>query len=189
LNENYKADNGASVSANMQSKGGLVESVKATHMWHVECIAPDGSLKWETEYKNLVTDEGLDLILTEYWKGSGYTAAHYVALTDGTPTVAAGDTMASHAGWVEVTAYSEGTREILTLGTVSGESVNNSASKASFAINANSTTIGGAVITTNSTKGGSTGTLVAGGAFSVGDKSADSGDTLNVTVTLSMTSS
>lgn len=189
MNNNHIADNGLNASANMTAGGGVAASASTYNIWHIECIAPDGSLKWEDSYKNLVTDEGLDLILTEYWKGSGYNAAHYVGLTDGTPTVAAGDTMASHAGWVEVTAYSEGTRETLTLGTVSGESVNNSASKASFSISANSTTIGGAFLSTNSTKGGSTGTCVAGGAFSVGDKSADSGDTLNVTITLSMTSS
>ncbi|GAG46997.1 unnamed protein product, partial [marine sediment metagenome] len=35
-------------------------------------------------------------------------------LTDGTPTPAAGDTMASHGGWTEVVAYDEGVRQTLT---------------------------------------------------------------------------
>ena len=109
-------------------------------------------------------------------------------LTDGTPTIAAGDTMASHVGWAEVVAYSEGTRPALTLGTVASQSVDNSASKASFSINANSTTIGGAAVTTNGTKSGTTGTLYGAAAFTGGDKSTDSGDSLNVTITLTAAS-
>jgi len=92
--------------------------------------------------------------------------------------------MASHAGWAEVVAYDEATREVLTLGSVATQSVDNSASKASYAINADTTTVGGAFITTNSTKSGSTGTLYGVGAFTGGDKAVDDGDTLNVTVTL-----
>lgn len=159
------------------------ELITLENHYHVECIGPDGKVKWTTEFDNLVTNVGLDDNLDKYLKGSAYTAAFYVGLTDGTPTVAAGDTMSSHAGWVEVTAYDEATREALTLGTVSSQSVDNSASKASFSINTNSTTIGGAFIVTNNTKGGTTGTLYGVGAFTGGDKSADSGDTLNVTVT------
>ena len=148
----------------------------------VECIGPDGKLKWTDEFDNLVTNEGLNDNLDKYLKGSTYTAAFYVGLTDGTPTVNAADTMSSHAGWTEVTDYSESTREALVLGTVASQSVDNSASKASYSINATAT-VGGAFITTVSTKGGTTGVLYGVGAFSGGDKSVDNGDTLNVTVT------
>ena len=150
--------------------------------YHVECIGPDGKVKWTDEFDNLVTTVGLNDNLTQYLKGSAYTAAFYVGLTDGTPTPAAGDTMSSHAGWTEVTDYSEGTREALTLGTAAAGSIDNSASKASYSINGTAT-VGGAFVTTNSTKGGSTGTLYGVGAFTGGDKSVTSGDTLNVTVT------
>jgi hypothetical protein len=61
--------------------------------------------------------------------------------------------------------------------------VDNSASKAQFSINATAT-IGGAFIVTNSTKGGTTGILYGGGAFTEGNRSVVNGDTLNVTVTL-----
>jgi len=152
------------------------------HTYHVRCYDKDGNLKWEDVIENLVVNEGLDDILDKYYKGSSYTAAHYVGLTDGTPTFAAGDTMASHSGWAEVTAYSETVRQTFSPGTVSGQSVDNSASKAVFSINATAT-IGGAFLTTNNTKGGTTGTLVGGGAFSGGDKALTSGDTLEVTVT------
>lgn len=147
-----------------------------------------GVLKWADENHNTVVNVGLDDVLDKYFKGSAYTAAFYVGLTDGTPTIAAGDTMASHAGWAEVTAYDEAARQTLTLGSVSSQSVDNSASKATFTISTNSTTVGGAFATTNSTKGGSTGTLYGGAALSAGDKSLDDGDTLQVTVTLTAAS-
>ncbi len=74
-------------------------------------------------------------------------------------------------------------------GAVASQSVDNSGSKASYSINANSTTIGGAFISTDDTKSGTTGILYGGGAFTAGDKSLDDGDTLNVTVTASASAS
>ena len=174
----------ASASVNAE----VTHGVTLRHHFHVECFGPDGKLKWEDHFDNLVVDEGLDDYLDKYYKGSTYTASHFVGLTDGTPTVAAGDTMGSHAGWVEKTDYSEGVRQTYTLGTVSGESVDNSASKAVFSING-SVTVGGAFVTTNNTKGGSTGTLVGANAFTGGDRTLANNDTLNVTVTASLTSS
>jgi len=151
--------------------------------WRVEARDAQGRLKWIDEFDNLVVNVGLDDSLTQHLKGSAYTAAWYIGLTDGTPTVAAADTMASHAGWVEVTAYDEAVRQTATFGTVSGQSVNNSASPAVFTISTNGTVIGGAFLVTNSTKGGTTGTLYGAGAFSAGDKTLDDNDTLTVTVT------
>jgi hypothetical protein len=55
-----------------------------------------------------------------------------------------------------------------------------------FNINATST-VGGAFLTSNSTKSGTTGTLFSAADFqSPGDRSVASGDTLNVTYTLSL---
>lgn len=161
--------------------------IQLENIYEIECVGPDGKVKWVETIHNLVTTEGLTDNLDKYLKGSGYTAAFYVGLTSGTPSVAAGDTMASHGGWTEVVAYTEGTRPALTLGTVAAGSVNNSANKASYSVNANGTTIGGAFIATNSTKSGTTGVLYGVGAFTGGNKSADSGDTLNVTVTCTAT--
>lgn len=164
-------------------------NTKFGDLFWVECFDRDGNLKWTDTIKNLVVNVGLDDALDKYFKGSTYTAAHYVGLTDGTPTVAAADTMASHAGWVEVVAYDEAVRQTLTLGAVSGQSVDNSASKAVFTISANATTIGGAFLCTDNTRGGSTGTLYGGGAFTAGDKVLDDNDVLNVTVTASAAAS
>lgn len=154
----------------------------------IECFGADGKLKWREAFDNLVVNEGLNDSLDKHFKGSSYTAAWYVGLTAGSPTFAAGDTMSSHAGWTESTIYSESVRQTLTLGTVASQSVSNSASKAAFSING-SGTVGGAFVVTNSTKSGTTGTLYGGGAFSGGNRSVASGDTLNVTITLSASAS
>lgn len=178
------ADFGAKGKANIS--GGVEEQLTNSfrHHFKCECYDKDGNLKWVEEGQNIIVDTGLDEILDKFWKGSAYTAAFYIGLTDGTPTVAAGDTMASHAGWAEVTAYSEANRQDLTLGSVSSQSVDNSASQAAFSIDTNSTTVGGFFITTDNTKGGTSGILIGAVAFTGGDKAVDDGDTLNVTATL-----
>lgn len=184
----YKKNIGADFSADVERGAGEVMGVSFRNTWKFEAFDKDGNLKWVEEVKNLVVNVGLDDVLDKFYKGSSYTAAHYVGLADGTPTVAAADTMSSHAGWAEVTGYSESVRQTLTLGSVSSQSVDNSASKASFSINA-TVTVGGGFLTTDNTKSGTTGTLIGAAAFSGGDKSLTSGDTLNVTVTLTASSS
>lgn len=161
----------------------MKEQIEFHNTYKIECHTPEGDLRWVEEVHNIVVNTGLDDVLTRYFKGSAYTAAHYVGITAGSPTFAAGNTMASHAGWTENTGYAESTRPALTLGTVSGQSVNNSSNKAVFTLNADAT-VGGAFITTNNTKGGTTGTLYGGAAFSSGNRSALDGDTISVTVTL-----
>lgn len=154
------------------------------HVWTFEAYDPEGELKWAEVIRNDITHEGLNDILDRYWKGAGYTAAHYVGLTDGTPTVAAADTMSAHPGWAEITAYNETARSDLTLGAVSGQALDNSAAKAVFTITANGTVMGGAFLATDGVKGGNAGKLVAIAPFTGGDKILDANDLLNVTVTL-----
>jgi hypothetical protein len=155
-------------------------SFLTTRTYRIECFARDGNLKWVEEIENLTTNVGLNDILTQYWKGSSYTASFFVGLK-GAGTIAAADTMASHAGWTDIAGYSNGTRPALTLGTVASQSVDNSASKAVFNINATNT-IAGAFVTTNSTVSGTTGTLVGAADFS-SSRAVISGDTLNVQIT------
>lgn len=142
----------------------------------------DGKLLWVEEFDNLVVDVGLNDSLDKHLKGSAYTAAWYVGVVGATPTFAAGDTMSGgHAGWTEQTTYDEANRPALTLGTVSGKSVDNSASKAVFTISG-TVTLGGAFIVTTNNKGGTTGILYGGGAFSQNRSLVDN-DVLNVTIT------
>lgn len=152
------------------------------HFYLFECYDKHGKLKWREIVRNLVTTEGGNDILTQYYKGSAYTAAHYLGLTGGSPTFALADTLASHAGWTEATPYS-GNRPTLTgnWGTAASKSLATSAA-ISIAITATATVGGGFIATAAS---GTAGTLVGGGAFSA-DRSVASGDTLNVTPTASV---
>jgi hypothetical protein len=104
-------------------------------------------------------------------------------------TPAAGDTMASHAGWTEVTTYSNATRvaaTFVTATTANPSVVTNAASPATFNING-TTTVGGAFLTSGSAKGGTTGTLFSAADFSApGDRSVVSGDIISVTYTFSL---
>jgi len=141
----------------------------------------DGKLLWTEEFDNLVVDEGLDDSLDKHLLGSGYTAAWYVGLADASPSFAAGDDMSSHVGWVELTDYDEADRQTLTLGAVSGQSVDNSGSVAVFTID-NTATFGGAFVVSDDTKGGSSGILYGGGVFTQ-DRALIDNDVLNVTIT------
>lgn len=155
----------------------------------VQCHDPRGKLKWEDEIWNLVVTAGRNHLLDVTFKGGTPITSWFVGITTASPTFAAGDTMSSHAGWTEEQDYSEANRQALTLGTIASGSVDNSASKAVFSINAASQSIGGLFIVSNNTKGGTTGTLYGGGAFTGGNKAADSGDSLSVQATLAVTSS
>jgi hypothetical protein len=171
-----------SAAANVARAGDLdVGGLGMASIYHVECIGADGQVKWIEEVHNTVVNTGLNDVLSQYFKGSTYTAAFYVGLKD-TGTIAAADTMASHGGWTEDATYSNATRPALTLGSVASQSVDNSASKAVFTING-TTTIYGAFVTTNSTKSGTTGTLYGAADFGTA-RAVLAGDTLNVTITL-----
>ena len=167
------------------------ESATAKGVYTIQCHDKDGNLKWEAEAPNLVVNVGLQDMNSKYFTGSSYTAAWYLGLygAGASNSPSASDTMSSHAGWTEVTAYTQSTRPACTFGTptTANPSVaTNSASPATFSINA-TTTVGGAFLTSNSTKGGTTGTLYSAADFSSpGDRSVVSGDTLTVTYTLSL---
>ena len=170
---------------------GASEGAKATGKYTVECYDKDGNLKWVAETPNLVVNVGL-----QYMAGSALTSTSqittwylglYGAAASNNP--AAGDTMSSHIGWTEVTDYSEANRPTATFAAATNANpsvVTNTASKAVFTING-TTTVGGAFLTSNNTKGGSTGTLFSAADFQApGDRSVVSGDILNVTYTFSL---
>lgn len=172
--------------------GAAGEGVGAKGFYTVKCHDANGNLKWEEAIPNLVVNVGLQDMNTKYFSGSSYTAAWYLGLygSGSTNNPAASDTMGSHAGWTEVTAYSQSTRPACTFGTASTANpsvIDNSGSPAVFSING-TTTVGGAFLTSNNTKGGATGTLFSAADFSSpGDRSVVSGDTLTVTYSFSLT--
>lgn len=142
---------------------------------------------------NTVFEAARNDVLEVYFRNGTQDTTWFVGLTAGTPTFGDTDTLASHTaeptGWGEFTTFSEGARQALTLAAASSSSTNNTGNEAVFTISSDSQTIGGLIITADSTKGGTTGLLYAGVAFTGGDKSGvDTNDTLTVTVTLSTSS-
>jgi hypothetical protein len=172
-----------------------VENTLASGVYTVECVGADGVVKWSEQLPNLVVNQGIQYMasvaLTAGATAVTQITAWYIGLygAGASNNPAAGDTMASHAGWTEVVPYSNATRPTCTFvaATTANPSVaTNSASPSVFNINATST-VGGAFLVSNSAKSGTTGTLFSASDFTTGDRSVVSGDTLNVTYTFSLT--
>lgn len=187
---NDKAKSTDAVSAGLVAKTGFSESAKAGGVYHVQCFDKDGNLKWEDQMHNLVVNEGLQDMNTQYFKGSTYTAAFYLGLVTGpgSGTVyAAADTLTSHGGWTEFTNYS-GSRKAVTFGTATTADpsvISNSASPSQFSITGAGGTVAGAFLCTVAS--GTSGVLFSEADFqSPGDRVVVSGDTLNVTYTFSL---
>ena len=188
--EKTKATDVVSSGLTCNTKAG--EAAQATGVFNIICRDKDGNLKWQAESKNLVVNVGLQYMAGTALDGTTTrVTTWYLGLygAGASNTPAAGDTMASHAGWTEVTAYSNGTRVTATFvaaTTADPSVVTNTASPAVFNING-SATVGGAFLTSNDTKGGTTGTLFSAADFgSPGDRSVVNSDTLSVTYTFSL---
>ena len=150
----------------------------------VTCRDAEGNIRWEDGFPNLVVTTGKNDLLNKYFLNSGtYTAAFFVGLK-GTGAIAAGDIMASHAGWSEITGYSNGSRPAFSPASSTAGSSTNSASPATFTINA-SNTVAGCFITTNSTKSGTSPGILFSAADFASSRAVLSGDTLTVTYTVS----
>ena len=188
--EKTKATDVVSSGLTCNTKAG--EAAQATGVFNIICRDKDGNLKWQAESKNLVVNVGLQYMAGTALDGTTTrVTTWYLGLygAGASNTPAAGDTMASHAGWTEVTAYSNGTRVTATFvaaTTADPSVVTNTASPAVFNINGTAT-VGGAFLTSNDTKGGTTGTLFSAADFgSPGDRNVVNSDTLSVTYTFSL---
>jgi hypothetical protein len=167
------------------------EKVAAGGVFTVQCIGADGQIKWEESLKNLVVNQGLQDMNTQYFKGSGYTATWYIGLygSGATNDPTANDTAASHPGFTEVVPYSNATRPAATFGTATTADpsvITNVSSPAVFSINATAT-VGGAFLISDNTKSGTAGVLFSASDFAApGDRSVSTGDTINVSYSFSL---
>jgi len=165
----------------------MTEKLGLRGTYWFKCFDRHGNLKWEDVVENLVTTVGKNLALDTILAGSAYTVTGpFMGLTQGSPTPAAGDTMASHAGWVEAGNANAPTytspRKTCAWSAASGGSKALSAAL-SFAITGAGTVGGcflvygsGAVSTIDNTSG----TLFSIGAFTGGNKTVANLDTVNV---------
>jgi hypothetical protein len=232
------------------------QRVQMRTRYTVECVAPDGAVRWAEQFDNIVVTAGLNALLNNTFDAAAGSVNWFVGLigaNTGTVAITSGaaaitgtgtdfqttdvgsditivgagaaaadlvttvlsrssvtaavananasttvtgaafaveprpaDTMATKS-FNETTPYSDATRPAWTKNAAaSGGAMSNSSSRASFTINATGRVFG-AFLTSNNTKGGTTGTLYGGGLFSTGSRSVLNGDTLNVQVDLSAT--
>lgn len=154
-------------------------------VFHVEVFNADGSFDREFDWENADTNAGLNSMLDVYFNSGTQITTWYLGLIDNTgfTSVAASDTMSSHTGWSESTAYSESVRQTWTSGAASGQAVTNAAT-VNFTANA-TVTVKGIFITSSNTKGGTTGTLFATATGSA--QSFTSGQVMKMTYTKTLT--
>ena len=174
---------------------GLGELANTHGRYEIECIGPDGKFKWRDIIDNVVQTVGKNLALDTFLAGSAYTVTGpYMGLISSTSysAITAGDTMASHAGWLEAggtnaPTYS-GNRKTVVWSAASAGAKTLSAAL-SFAITS-SGTVKGAFICYGSgalnTKDNTAGTLWSAGTFTTGDKAVVNGDTLNLNYSTSL---
>ena len=171
------------------------ESCEIHGKYFVSCIGPDGELKWEDTIENLVTTVAKSAILDAALSGSTYSVTGpYMGLISSVgygAGPAVGDTMASHAGWVEAGSGSNyplytAPRKTCVWAAASGGSKALSAAL-SFPIITTGGTVKGCFIVFGTgavnTIADTNGTLYTAGLFSGGDKTVGVGDTLQISYT------
>jgi hypothetical protein len=126
----------------------------------------------------MLTTDGLNATLD----GNVWGENLYIGLigSSGFTETLKADTMSSHAGWSEIhSEYSEGARPQWSYGSASGGVVS---AIANFSFTS-SATVKGFFVTTDSTKNGSSGSLVHTQLFSSGEQSWSPGQILQLTLT------
>lgn len=189
---------------------GVAEEAHAHGRYFIQCHDADGNLKWEDSIENVVCTEGKNSALTNFLKGSAFTATVYMGLIEstgygfagangsgvaatnlaGSITAAGGASPAN--GWNEATSAMCSARGTPSFGTASAGSLALSTALA-FSILATATIKGcfllvktAAGVAPTSAVGNTSGALYSAGLFTGGDKAVANGDTLSVSYTASM---
>lgn len=148
----------------------------------------NGKTLWVETQGNIVTDEGLNYLLNSSITSGNQKTSWFVGLFSNNYTPVAGVTAATIAAASgETAAYDEATRVAYVGATSAAESVTNSASRATFSINADGTNIYGGFLVSEALKSGADagGTNVVLAATQFGSlKTLDAGDQLLVTYTV-----
>lgn len=142
-----------------------------------------GSKIGEHKVKNGVTNAGLDALLDIMFHASSQISTWYIGLVDnsGWTAFAAADTMSSHSGWTELEDYDEANRVEWTEGAASSQQITN-ATPLTFTMNATNV-VKGIFVASESTKGGTSGTLWSTGAFT-STISVEDDDLIKITYTI-----
>lgn len=151
----------------------------------IEHRGADGELKGTYDFPNGIVDEGLNHILDTQFHATSQVTTWYIGLVDnsGWTAFADADVLSSHAGWAELTDYTEANRVTWAEDAAATRSITNTTT-ADFSINVNNNVKGVFVSSNNVKSTGNTGTLWSTAAFS-SVVVVQNGDTLKVTYTVS----
>lgn len=159
-------------------------SIKAHY--HMECWR-QGQLVWTEDFYNIVTTVGKSNVLDATFKTGVTSPLWYVGLVNASPSpsYAAGDTMASHAGWVEWVNYDDSVRPLFNCSVPSGGSCASSPASG-YVMSANGT-LAGAFLVNNNVKSGTSGILHGVASFVAGSRAVLDNDVVTVSIGLSIT--
>ncbi len=163
------------------------ETSDVVGVYHIECVDAEGNSKWTDETCNLVVDQGKNGMLDTYFAGSAYTATWYMSLiTAGAPTATSTYAVPTVT---EITTGVVNGNTRPTVGWSAAASGTKTATTATFAITGSATITGNMLVTGANTVGDTAATggiLFSSGTFTAGSKLVSSGDTLNVTYSISI---
>lgn len=168
----------------------MIQKLLTKGRFELVCKDKNGKIKWRDHIDNAIVNQGLNRILDTMFfaKTQILAASWHIGLIDNSPapSLDAGDTHAVHAGWSEAVGYSEDPRPVWGHGAAAVQIMTNAAAVV-FSITGTATIFGlfvASVSAKGSTSGGANDIIWATGAFSQGNKSVVSGDTLNITYTI-----
>lgn len=182
---------GDAVEATVTRNAGQVDIIGLEGVYTATCYDASGNVKWTDTIENLTTNVGRQNLVQNYFVTNAAAGANTMGLK-GTGTAAYADTQASHATWSEVgsanTPTYSGTRKTpaFTTTTTANPAVLATSAAVVFTMTS-SGTVAGAFINVGGTSAidNTTGILFSAGDFTAGSKTVTSGDTINVTYTLS----
>lgn len=162
---------------------GLKDVIGPKGRFKLEHFDKDGNLLGTQEFDNQVTNVGKNSWLGIMFHGDTQLTTWFIGLVDNASfsAFAVGDTMASHAGWIENVGYSGGARPSWGPGASSGQSITNGTA-VTFNITGTAT-LQGIFINSISTLSGTTGTLWSGASFAA-TVPVNNGDQLKITYTV-----
>lgn len=163
-------------------------TAQAGFLYTIELRDREGNLIERSEDHNLLPVEGINHMLAAEFLGGAQVSTWYLGVYTNDYAPQSTDTMATFPGLAgEATAYSATTRVALVFGSPTGGLIDNSASKAELTFTSN-TTVRGGFISSNSTKGSTSGVLASAVRFS-SPKAVEAGYTLTITAGNLITSS
>ena len=190
-----KMNAAVTLGAVLSARAGLSERARATGVFTVEHRNAAGELLWSGGFPNTVVTLGKNLALDTFLAGSAYTVTGpYMGLISlaSFSAIAAADTMASHAGWLEAGVTNAPTYTIprkTCVWSAAAAGAKALSAALSFAFTGTGTVKGvflvygtGALATVDNTAG----TLLSAGLFSGGDRAVTSGDSLAVSYSMSL---